>query len=317
MLLDDSKISEIIRKPWPLIREATKQGNLEFLNIIFGAYPDLIFEVDEQNHSIFHWAALYRQRKIFKIIRENGPFRDWVVQNTNEHRNILHVAANLPPSDRPNIGSGGAPLQLQEELLLFKEVKEILHPLDAESTNEEVKTARAIFTEQHKELKDKAERWIKDTVSSCLVAATIVASVVFAALFTVPGGYKEETGTPHFVRRASFIIFAISDAIALISSSFSMIRFLSVIAFPYSEEDFISLLPRFLGSGLGALSFSISAMMVVFCATMFIVFKDGMLWIPILVMVMAYFTILIFQGIFQKIMVNAVVKSVFFKDGMR
>ncbi|KAJ0018607.1 hypothetical protein Pint_12283 [Pistacia integerrima] len=68
-----------------------------------------------------------------------------------------------------------------------------------------------------------------------------------------------------------------------------MLRFLSVSSSHYAEEDFISLLPRFLGSGLAAVSLSISAMMVVFCATIFIVFKDGMQWIPILVTVMAYF----------------------------
>ncbi|XP_031282110.1 uncharacterized protein LOC116140654 [Pistacia vera] len=121
------------------------------------------------------------------------------------------------------------------------------------------------------------------------MAATIIATVVFAAALKVPGGSKEKTGTPHFVRRASFIIFAISDAVVLILSSYSILRFLSVISSRYAEEDFISPLPLFLGSGLAALSLSISAMMEVFCATMFIVFKDGMLWIPIPVTVMAYF----------------------------
>ncbi|KAJ0016583.1 hypothetical protein Pint_12293 [Pistacia integerrima] len=106
--------------------------------------------------------------------------------------------------------------------------KEILHPLDAEATNVEGKTARAIFTEQHKELKDKAGRWIKDTVNSCLMAATIIATVVFAAALKVPGGSKEKTGTPHFVRRASFIIFAISDAIVLILSSYSILSTFSI-----------------------------------------------------------------------------------------
>ncbi|KAJ0016441.1 hypothetical protein Pint_12326 [Pistacia integerrima] len=52
MLLDDSKILEIIRKPWSLIFEATKQGNLRFLKIIFCTYPDLMFEVDENHYTI-------------------------------------------------------------------------------------------------------------------------------------------------------------------------------------------------------------------------------------------------------------------------
>ncbi|XP_031257979.1 uncharacterized protein LOC116116012 [Pistacia vera] len=169
MLLDDSQILEIIRKPWSVILEAAKQGNLAFLNIIFCAYPDLMFEVDENHCTIFHYAVMYRHSSIFRIIYDIGSLKDLIIKNTDEEgNNILHLAAKLPPPDRPNnIESAGALYHLQRELLWFKAVKNILHPVNAEATNKKGKTARDLFTEQHKDLKDKAEKLAKD-IDKCM-----------------------------------------------------------------------------------------------------------------------------------------------------
>ncbi|KAJ0018096.1 hypothetical protein Pint_12337 [Pistacia integerrima] len=118
ILLDDSQILNIIRKPWPLIFEAAKQGNLAFINIMLGAYPDLVFEVDENHYSIFHFAVMYRQLNIFNIIYDIGSFKDLLVQKTDEKgNNILHLAAKLPAKDLSDSESGEAAVQLQEELL--------------------------------------------------------------------------------------------------------------------------------------------------------------------------------------------------------
>ncbi|XP_031247661.1 uncharacterized protein LOC116105371 [Pistacia vera] len=119
------------------------------------------------------------------------------------------------------------------------------------------------------------------------MAATIIATVVFAAAFTVAGSTKEETGTPNFVRKASFIIFAVSDAIALVLFFFSILSFLSVFHCRYVEEDFLLLLPHNMAVGSDTLALSVAAIMVVFSATMFIIFKDGMLCVPALVTIMA------------------------------
>ncbi|KAJ0081168.1 hypothetical protein Patl1_12357 [Pistacia atlantica] len=123
------------------------------------------------------------------------------------------------------------------------------------------------------------------------MASTLIATVVFAAVFTVPGGTNEETGTPHFVRRAFFIVFAISDTLALLFSCSSILFFLAVISSRCEEADFIGRVRADLNRGFDLLLYSVVAMMVVFCATMFIVFKDGLLWMPIIFTVMAIFTI--------------------------
>ncbi|XP_031269173.1 uncharacterized protein LOC116127680 isoform X2 [Pistacia vera] len=297
MLLDDSQILEIIRKPWSLIFEAAKQGNLRFLKKIFSTYPDLMFEVDENHYTILHFAVMYRRLNIFYFIYDIGRFKDMVVQDTDkEGNNILHLAAKLPPIDRPDIESPALHIQMQIDKWWFEEVKRITHPMYAEAKNKDGKTPRALFTEQHEELRNKADKYTKKIATACIMGSTLIATVVFAALFTLPGGTNENTGTPHFVRRASFIVFTISDTIALLLSSFSIIVFLAVISSRCEEADFLSRVPCNLALGLHLLLLSVKAVMVAFSATVFIVFKDGLLWTPVLLTIMVIFAIATYDG---------------------
>ena len=48
---------------------------------------------------------------------------------------------------------------------------------------------------------------------SHLVVAALIATVTFAAAFTLPGGYKSDQGTALLAKKAAFIVFVISDAI--------------------------------------------------------------------------------------------------------
>jgi hypothetical protein len=51
-----------------------------------------------------------------------------------------------------------------------------------------------------------------------IVVAALVATVTFAAAFTMPGGYKNEKGTA-VLKNAAFAVFVISDAIAMVLST--------------------------------------------------------------------------------------------------
>ncbi|KAJ0018612.1 hypothetical protein Pint_12288 [Pistacia integerrima] len=294
-LLEEDKISEIIEYTWPVIFTAVEQGNIDFLTIIIREFPDLILKFDRNNYSIFHVAVLNRQKEIFKLIDKISlAFKKPIFQCRDKAgNNILHLAGMMPPQERLNNVSGVA-LQLQQELFWFEEVSQIVDPMDVEAKNKKGKTPTDIFKQKIKALKDKGEKWMKDTANSCMIVATLITTVVFAAAFTVPGGIKDETGTPNFIQKASFTMFVISDAISLVSSSCSILTFLSILTGRYADEDFRYVLPRQLVVGLLTLFFSIAAMMVVFCTTIFIVYKDGKIWIPILVTGFASFPVILF-----------------------
>ncbi|KAJ0018398.1 hypothetical protein Pint_12348 [Pistacia integerrima] len=268
--------------------------------LVLDDYPDwklLENLVDENNYTILHAAVRYRRRNIFNAMYHIGPFKDLLVRNTDkEGNNILHLAAKLPPVDTPDIESLVVTCLLKREIWWFEGVKRILHPVVAEAKNNERKTPRALFTEQYKELREKADKWTKKTANACIMVLVIIAIVVFATLFTVPGGTKENIGTPNFLRRASFIVFAISDTIALLLSSYSITMFLSVISSRCEEADFFWPIGGDFARGMFSVLYSVEAMMGAFSATMFIVFKDGWLWVPVLLAIMVVFTTLMYVG---------------------
>ncbi|KAK8574993.1 hypothetical protein V6N12_062670 [Hibiscus sabdariffa] len=281
LLLEDSQITDILRIPSRVLFVATEFGVVELITELIQSYPDLIWRVDEHSHSIFHTAVIHRQEKIFRFIHDIGAHKDMIVayKDKNNHC-ILHLAAKIAPPNRLNIVSGAA-LQMQRELLWFKEVGKNVQPLYKEMRDVNGKTPRMLFAEEHAKLIKEGEKWMKSTASSCMLVATLITTVMFAAIFTVPGGNDNDRGTPIFLEANSFIIFAIADAFALFSSVTSILMFLSILTSRYAEEDFLRLLPQRLIVGLTTLFLSIAAMLVAFGATFFIVLGQRLAWIGV------------------------------------
>ncbi|XP_056163455.1 ankyrin repeat-containing protein At5g02620-like [Syzygium oleosum] len=269
-LLDDGGIGKLLREPSRLLFTAAELGNYGFLTVLIRLHPELLWKVDDQKRSIFHVAVAHRHEKIFRLIYDIGAHKDMIAAYKDENdNNMLHLAGNLAPSSRLKIDSGAA-LQMRRELLWFKEVEKIVQPSYREMKNSEGKTPFLLFTEKHKELRQEAEKWMRDTASSCMVVATLIATVMFAATFTVPGGNNNDTGKPIFLHHRSFIIFALATALAIFSSATSILMFLSILTSRYLEEDFLHSLPNRLVLGLGSLFVSIATMMVAFGATLII-----------------------------------------------
>ncbi|KAG6390687.1 hypothetical protein SASPL_148426 [Salvia splendens] len=130
--------------------------------------------------------------------------------------------------------------------------------------------AEMIFTREHRELKIEGEKWMKDTANSCTITAALIATVVFAAAITVPGGNQSESGYPMLYKSSAFTIFAISDAVSLFTSC-------------YVEQDFLYALPKRLCIGLLTLFLSFLFMMVAFSPTLYLVFGQKKAWILLLV----------------------------------
>ncbi|XP_022893849.1 uncharacterized protein LOC111408307 [Olea europaea var. sylvestris] len=123
LTLEGSKISNLFNET-PILTDAAKIGNVEFMALLISSFPELVWRIDSAKHSIFH------------------------------------------------------------------EVEKILRPLDVQNKNKQGKTPRELFTEEHKKLLEAGEKWIKDTATSCMVVATLIATVALNASFTVPDGNK-------------------------------------------------------------------------------------------------------------------------------
>ncbi|CAL0301532.1 unnamed protein product [Lupinus luteus] len=292
--LDDSTLMNAIRQPSQVTFIAAEVGNFEFLSVVISTYPDLIWELDTMGRSIIHTAVLHRHASIFNLIHEIGPMKDLILTFVDDERNnLLHCAARLAPPNRLNIVSGAA-LQMMLELSWFEEVKKIMIPLFIEMKNSEDFTPRQIFTKEHEELLKNGESWMKTTANSCMVVSTLIATGVFSAAFSVPGGNNDNTRSPNYMEKPAFLVFVLSDAIAFISSSTSIIIFLSILMSRCAEEDFLKSLPLMLISGLVALFISIISMMVAFSSAFFITYYHGLKWVPNFISALAFVPIPLF-----------------------
>ncbi|CAA2966412.1 Hypothetical predicted protein [Olea europaea subsp. europaea] len=186
-----------------ILHDAAKVGNVEFLTLFTHSVPELTRKADSKNrYSIFHVAVVDRQGKVFSLIYQTGASKHFITYYIDdEGNNILHLARKLAPPSRLNTVSAGPALQMQRELLWFKEAKKIVRPSYVHMKNKEGKTPWELFTGEHENLRRASEKWMKDTATSCIIVVTLIATVAFAAAFIVPGGNKEET-VPELTRKA-------------------------------------------------------------------------------------------------------------------
>lgn len=173
-------------------------------------------------------------------------------------------------------------------------MEKITTPFERELRDKDDQTAKDFFRKEHKELAEQGEKWMKDTANSCMLVSTLIATVLFAAAFTVPGGNINDKGVPIFLHMDSFIVFAISDALGLFSSLTSLLMFLAILTARFMMEDFLKSLPMKLIIGLGTLFVAIAAMIIAFGAALTIVLEERWRWISVPITLLASFPVVMF-----------------------
>ena len=83
-----------------------------------------------------------------------------------------------------------------------------------------------VLNEQNAKRNKEFEDALSKARESHLVVAALIATVTFAAAFTLPGGYNNDPGpnkgTAILAKKAAFIVFVISDAMSMVLSIFAV-----------------------------------------------------------------------------------------------
>ncbi|KAK0597677.1 hypothetical protein LWI29_027516 [Acer saccharum] len=291
------EIFNFLQVPYSIMGDAVKGGNEEVVRTLLQYFPDLIDIEAMPQRNILQAAIEYRQEKITNIMKEiysTTLITHLCAFMMASENTTLHLVGKLAPTFKLFSVSGAA-LQMQRELQWFKEVEKIIKfPVLRDKKNEEDKTANDVFRIAHEGLAEKGEKWMKDTANSCMLVSTLIATVLFAAAFTVPGGNNNDNGIPIFLRTNAFAVFAISAALGLFSSLTSLLNFLSILTARYTQEDFLKSLPTKLIIGLGSLFIAIAAMIIAFGATLTIVLNKNWHWVSVPITLLATFPVAIF-----------------------
>ncbi|KAK3438717.1 hypothetical protein EUGRSUZ_C03504 [Eucalyptus grandis] len=187
----------------------------------------------------------------------------------------------------------GAAFQLQSQLKWFKAVESWII-LDVRVSISDSKKYWKKFVEEHKELRQNGEKWMKDTANSCMLVSTLIGTVLFIAAFTMPGGNNGITGVPLLLGQDSLLLFPISDGLGLFSSMIAILLFLAILTSRYETQDFLELLPKKIIFGLCFLFLSLAFMLVAFAATLAIVLNKRLAWVVIPITLLASLPVALF-----------------------
>ncbi|KAL0426794.1 UNVERIFIED_CONTAM: hypothetical protein Slati_2854200 [Sesamum latifolium] len=281
------------------IMVAAQLGIHEVVEEIVGTFPSAIYCLTPgSNQYIFHVAVENRSEHVYNLIYQMSDHKHLYsdLQDSNGN-NLLHLAGKLAPAHKLNEISGAA-LQMQHEIQWYKRTAELCREISKDG-----------FHRGAQNLERRRREMDEDTSNSCTIAAALIATVMFAAAITVPGGNESSNGFPIFSGNSAFIVFAISDAVSLFTSATSLLMFLAILTSRYAEEDFLYVLPKRLIIGLGTLFLSITFMMAAFSATLYLVLGRKESWVlipvgvlaclPVTSFVLLQFPLLVDLGIFN------------------
>ncbi|XP_044500257.1 ankyrin repeat-containing protein NPR4-like, partial [Mangifera indica] len=283
---DKDQSSEGDYKAIPLLL-ATEKGIVEIVNEILKIYPQLVEHCNDLGQNILHVAIKHRRKDIFNHVKNmKMPMTRLVGKVDKNGYTILHRAADME-TQTAKLHPTGPVYKLQEEIKWYKRVKKITPSHYAMFCEE-------LFNSKHDTLLKDAQEWIKETSESCTVVAVLVATVVFAAAYTVPGGSNEQ-GYPVFRNSALFLLFTVMDVVALACSLTSVVMFLSILTSPYTYHEFHRKLPNALTIGFALLFISLTTTMIAFAATLLLIIRsEKPHWTTTLIYTAAFLPVSIF-----------------------
>ncbi|XP_018726999.2 ankyrin repeat-containing protein ITN1 [Eucalyptus grandis] len=295
-----------------IVLEAASNGISEIVKLCLKQYPELMWDIGFTN-KLIEEVVRGRHVELFRLLNAHDTIPN-LRYDIHRNRDLMEAVVGWSTGYAPADFSGSAFLMQRElqwfevlenrsspkiESLKFKVKEDENDPssesLKFEKTNERRgKTYWEVFVEQRKGLLQEAGQWMKDTSSSCSFVAILITAVAFAAAFTVPGGNDDNTGLPIFLKKTSFMVFVIADALALFSSITATLMFLAILTTRYAPKDFLRSLPRKMILGLTFLFLSLAFMLVAFGSALMIILSERWKWIYIPITLLAAGPIVLF-----------------------
>ncbi|XP_075096665.1 ankyrin repeat-containing protein At5g02620-like isoform X2 [Nicotiana tabacum] len=261
MLLEiDSNLVKIARNNGKtVLHTAARMGHLEIVRSLLSKDPDIGFRTDKKGQTALHMAAKGQNGDIvLELIKPNPAV---LALEDNKGNRVLHIATrkgrmvqcliSIEGIDLSAINKAGETVLDIAEKFGTPELVSILIEAGATHSKDHGKpppaakqlkqTVSDIKHDVHSQLQQSRQTGFRvrkialkvkklhisglnNAINNATVVAVLIATVAFAAIFTVPGQYVEEKtdgfslGEANVGRKAAFIIFFLFDSMALFIS---------------------------------------------------------------------------------------------------
>lgn len=219
------------KKGQTALHMAVKGQNLELVEELIKADPSSVNMVDNKGNTALHIAARKGRGQIVRrLLAEKGT--DTTVVNrasetafdTAEKMNHPDIAAILQEHgvQSAKVIKPQATSNARELKQTVSDIKHGVH-YQLENTRQTRKRVQGIA----KHLNKMHAEGLNNAINSTTVVAVLIATVAFAAIFTVPGQYVDEPeavppgsslGEAHIAPQTAFVVFFVFDSIALFIS---------------------------------------------------------------------------------------------------
>ncbi|KAM6586132.1 hypothetical protein CsatB_013134 [Cannabis sativa] len=260
MLETDSNLAKIARNNGKtVLHSAARMGHLEVVKSLLTKDPSTGFRTDQKGQTALHMAVKGQNEEIVLELLKPDP--SVLSVEDNKGNTALHIATRkgrienvrrLLSVEGANINAinkaGETPLDIAEKfgtpelVLVLKEagatnsseqgkpqnpakqlkqtVSDIKH--DVRSQLQQTHQTGVRVQKIAKRLKKLHIEGLNNAINSATIVAVLIATVAFAAIFTVPGQFVEESGPEsgqaHIANNAAFIVFFVFDSLALFIS---------------------------------------------------------------------------------------------------
>lgn len=262
LLESDSNLAKIARNNGKtVLHSAARMGHLEVVKALLSKDPSTGFRTDKKGQTALHMAVKGQNEEILLELVKPDPAV--LNLEDNKGNTALHIAAKkgrnqnvrcLLSTEGININAtnkaGETPLDIAEkfgspELVslmrdagavnstdqgkppnaakqLKQTVSDIKH--DVQSQLQQTRQTGMRVQKIAKKLKKLHISGLNNAINSATVVAVLIATVAFAAIFTVPGQYVEKKvpgfslGQANIANNAAFLIFFVFDSLALFIS---------------------------------------------------------------------------------------------------
>ncbi|KAI3728680.1 hypothetical protein L6452_17321 [Arctium lappa] len=273
------------------VHVASKCGHVHILQNLMHNYPDAGGFRNRKFQNILHVAAMYGKDNVVRFILQTPDLEFLINERDNDGNTPLHLATinwypkivssltwdhrvDLTLVNKDGLTALDAAEECMEPMTSFQQRLTWSALISAGTPRAVVGNKDRISSKKHG-LSGKDERYdvdySKDRVNTLLLVATLVATVTFAAGFTMPGGYlntEPKQGQAALLHKLMLQTFVICDTIALYSAIMVAVTLI------WAQLGDLTLVVNALKFALPLLGLSLTTMSVAFMVGVSLVVAD-------------------------------------------